>query len=40
MLQETAVSDNNLIYSEYTKRITNIHSDQFAHLLRYKNDQY
>ena len=33
-----AVSDNNLIYSEYTKRITNIHSDQFAHLLRYKND--
>ena len=33
-----AVSKNNLIYSEKTKKITNIHSDKFSHLLRYKND--
>ena len=33
-----AVSKNNLIYSESTKRITNIHSDKLTHFLRYKND--
>jgi len=33
-----AVSKNNLIYSEGTKRITNIHSDELTHFLRYKND--
>ena len=33
-----AVSKNNLIYSEGTKRITNIHSDKFSHFLRFKND--
>ena len=33
-----AVSKNNLIYSEGTKRITDIHSDKLSHLLRYKND--
>ena len=33
-----AVSKNDLIYSEGTKRITDIHSDKLTHLLRYKND--
>ena len=33
-----AVSKNNLIYSKINKKITNIHSDKFSHLLRYKND--
>ena len=33
-----AVSKNDLIYSKGTKRITDIHSDKFTHLLRYKND--
>ena len=33
-----AISKNNLIYSKLNKRITNKYSDQFTHLLRYKND--
>ena len=33
-----AVSNNDLIYSKGTKRITDIHSDKLTHLLRYKND--
>ena len=33
-----AVSKNNLIYSKGAKRITDIYSDKFTHLLRYKND--
>jgi diaminohydroxyphosphoribosylaminopyrimidine deaminase/5-amino-6-(5-phosphoribosylamino)uracil reductase len=33
-----AISKNNLIYSKSNKKITNKHSDQFTHLLRYKND--
>ena len=33
-----AVSKNNLIYSKFKKKITNIHSNKFTHLLRYKND--
>ena len=33
-----AVSKNNLIYSKGTKRITDIHSDNLTHFLRYKND--
>ena len=33
-----AVTKNNLIYSKGIKRITDIHSDKFTHLLRYKND--
>ena len=33
-----AVSKNNLIYSKLNKKITNVHSDKFTHLLRYKND--
>ena len=33
-----AISKNNLIYSEGTKRITDIHSDKLTHFLRYKND--
>jgi len=33
-----AVSKNNLIYSEGTKRITDVHSDKLTHFLRYKND--
>ncbi len=33
-----AVSKNNLIYSKLNKKITNIYSDKFTHLLRYKND--
>ncbi len=33
-----AVSKNNLIYSKINRKITNIHSDKFSHLLRYKND--
>ena len=33
-----SISKNNLIYSEGTKRITDIHSDKLTHFLRYKND--
>ncbi len=33
-----AISKNNLIYGKTTKRITNLYSDKFTHLLRYKND--
>jgi diaminohydroxyphosphoribosylaminopyrimidine deaminase/5-amino-6-(5-phosphoribosylamino)uracil reductase len=33
-----AVSKNNIIYSKFNNKITNIHSDKFTHLLRYKND--
>jgi diaminohydroxyphosphoribosylaminopyrimidine deaminase/5-amino-6-(5-phosphoribosylamino)uracil reductase len=33
-----AVSQNNLIYSKGTKKITDIHSDKLTHFLRYKND--
>jgi diaminohydroxyphosphoribosylaminopyrimidine deaminase / 5-amino-6-(5-phosphoribosylamino)uracil reductase len=33
-----AISKNNLIYSKGTKRITDIHSDNLTHFLRYKND--
>ena len=33
-----AVSKNNLIYSQGTKRISDIHSDKLTHYLRYKND--
>tara|TARA_A100001035_G_scaffold279261_1_gene280177 strand:+ start:50 stop:1156 length:1107 start_codon:yes stop_codon:yes gene_type:complete len=33
-----AVSKNNLIYSKLDKKITNMQSDKFTHLLRYKND--
>jgi diaminohydroxyphosphoribosylaminopyrimidine deaminase/5-amino-6-(5-phosphoribosylamino)uracil reductase len=33
-----AISKNNLIYSQSNKKITNVHSDKFTHLLRYKND--
>tara|TARA_B100000965_G_scaffold156178_1_gene130129 strand:+ start:176 stop:1282 length:1107 start_codon:yes stop_codon:yes gene_type:complete len=33
-----AVSKNNLIYSRSNKKITNVYSDKFTHLLRYKND--
>ena len=33
-----AVSKNNLIYSQGTKRITDKNSDKFTHYLRYKND--
>jgi diaminohydroxyphosphoribosylaminopyrimidine deaminase / 5-amino-6-(5-phosphoribosylamino)uracil reductase len=33
-----ALSKNNLIYSKIRKKITDIHSDKFTHLLRYKND--
>ena len=33
-----AISKNNIIYSRYQKKITNIYSDQFTHLLRYQND--
>jgi diaminohydroxyphosphoribosylaminopyrimidine deaminase/5-amino-6-(5-phosphoribosylamino)uracil reductase len=33
-----AISKNNLIYSKSNKKITNVHSDKFTHLLRYKND--
>ena len=33
-----AISKNNLIYSQKNKKITNKFSDQFTHLLRYKND--
>ena len=33
-----AISKNNLIYSKFKKKITNVHSDKFTHLLRYKND--
>mgnify|MGYP001178621487 CR=1 FL=1 len=33
-----AITKNNLIYSQKQKRITNIYSDKFTHLLRYKND--
>ena len=33
-----AISKNNIIYTNYQKKITNIYSDQFSHLLRYQND--
>ncbi len=33
-----AISKNNIIYSKYQKKITNIYSDYFTHLLRYQND--
>ena len=33
-----AVSKNNLIFSNLNRKITNLHSDKFSHLLRYKND--
>ena len=33
-----AMSKNNLIYSNGTKRITDIHSEKLTHFLRYKND--
>ncbi len=33
-----AISKNNIIYTKYQKKITNIYSDQFSHLLRYQND--
>ena len=33
-----AISKNNLIYSKNNKKITNINSDKFTHLLRCKND--
>ena len=33
-----AISKNNIIYSKIQKKITNSYSDQFTHLLRYKND--
>ena len=33
-----AISKNNIIYSKYQKKITDIYSDQFTHLLRYQND--
>jgi len=33
-----AISKNNIIYSKYQKKITNIYSDEFTHLLRYQND--
>ncbi len=33
-----AISKNSIIYSKTQKKITNIYSDQFTHLLRYQND--
>tara|TARA_B110001452_G_scaffold2045_1_gene1801 strand:- start:702 stop:1808 length:1107 start_codon:yes stop_codon:yes gene_type:complete len=33
-----AISNNNLIFSKGTKRISDIHSDKITHFLRYKND--
>ena len=33
-----AVSKNNIIFSKTQKKITNIYSDKFSHLLRYQND--
>ncbi len=33
-----AISKNSLIYSKGFKKITDIYSDKFTHLLRYKND--
>ena len=38
MTGKIAISKNNLIYSKSNKKITNVHSDKFTHLLRYKND--
>ena len=38
VIGKIAVSKNNLIYSKGTKRITDIHSDNLTHFLRYKND--
>ncbi len=35
---KVAISKNNLIYSKTNKKITNVHSDKFTHLLRYQND--
>jgi len=33
-----AISKNHIIYTKYQKKITNIYSDMFSHLLRYQND--
>ncbi len=33
-----AISKNNIIYSKTKKKITNIYSDHFTHLLRFHND--
>ncbi len=33
-----AISKNNIIYTKYQNKITNIYSDMFSHLLRYQND--
>ena len=33
-----AVSKNNIIYSTVQKKITNVYSDKFTHMLRYQND--
>ncbi len=33
-----AISKNNIIYSKSQKKITNVYSDLFTHLLRYQND--
>ncbi len=33
-----AISKNNIIYTNNQKKITNIYSDMFSHLLRYQND--
>ena len=33
-----AISKNNIIYTKYQKKIKNIYSDRFSHLLRYQND--
>ncbi len=33
-----AISKNNLIYSKSNRKITNLYSDKFSHLLRYRND--
>ena len=33
-----AISKNHIIYTKYQKKITNIYSDIFSHLLRYQND--
>ena len=33
-----ALTKNNLIYSSKQKKITNIYSNKFTHILRYKND--
>jgi len=33
-----AISKNNIIYSKTQKKITNVYSDYFTHMLRYQND--